>query len=46
MSCSDDQMIIASQIAYYDFDINAVNAGTYTVRELLQRQLADKAGGD
>lgn len=39
MSCSDDQMIIASQIAYYDFDINAVNAGTYTIKELLEMEL-------
>ena len=46
MSCSDDQMIIASQIAYYDFDINAVNAGTYTVRELLEMEIESGNASD
>lgn len=46
MSCSDDQMIIASQIAYYDFDINAVNAGIYTVRELLEMEIESGNASD
>lgn len=39
MSYSDIQMIIASQIAYMDFDKDAVDAGIYTVRELLQMEI-------
>lgn len=39
MSYSDIQMIIASQIAYMDFDKDAVDAGTYTVRDLLELEI-------
>lgn len=39
MSYSDIQMIIASQIAYMDFDKDAVDAGIYTVRELLEMEI-------
>lgn len=39
MSCSDRQMLIASKIAYIDFNQAAVDSGQYTVRELLQMEL-------
>lgn len=39
MRYPDIQMIIASQIAYMDFDRDAVDAGCYTVNELLKMEL-------
>lgn len=45
MSYRDIQMIIASQIAYIDFDRDAVDSGQYTVRELLDMEL-EAAEGD
>ncbi len=45
MSYSDLQMVIASQIAYMDFNSAAVDSGQYTVKELLEMEL-ESAGGD
>ena len=39
MRCSDIQMVIASQIAYMDFNSAAVDSGEYTVGELLEMEL-------
>lgn len=39
MKCSDIQMVIASQLAYIDFNQAAVDSGQYTVRELLEMEL-------
>lgn len=39
MSYRDIQMIIASQIAYIDFNRDAVDSGQYTVNELLEMEL-------
>lgn len=36
MSYTDEQMLIATQIAYIDFDEEAVSSGNYTVMELLE----------
>lgn len=44
MRCSDIQMIIASQIAYMDFNQAAVDSGQYTVRELLEMELESASG--
>nr|WP_288858790.1 Mbeg1-like protein [uncultured Faecalicatena sp.] len=44
MSYRDIQMIIASQIAYMDFDRDAVDSGTYTVKELLDMELEGSQG--
>lgn len=44
MRYTDAQMVIASQIAYMDFDPAAIASGNYTLRELLEmnRQGADE----
>lgn len=44
MSCSDKQMIIASQLAYVDFNSAAVDSGLYTVKELLEMELESGSG--
>lgn len=44
MSYTDEQMLIATQIAYIDFDEEAVTSGKYTVMELLE--MMAQSGGD
>lgn len=38
MSYTDAEMIIASQIAYHDFDQDAFRSGNHTIRELLEME--------
>lgn len=44
MSYSDIQMVIASQIAYMDFNSAVVDSGQYTVKELLEMELESASG--
>ncbi len=44
MSYSDIQMVIASQLAYMDFNSAAVDSGSYTVKELLEMEKESASG--